>query len=63
MAFEDKCIDVSDDVFMDALEEKDNFIEEIIQHKICLEVHYLIQGRGSSEAYCQHHWQSDLSSG
>lgn len=33
MAFEDE----SDDNFMDALEEKDVFIEEISQLKICLE--------------------------
>ena len=37
MACEDKCIDESDDVFMDALEEKNNFIKEIIQLKIHLE--------------------------
>ena len=36
MAFEDKCIDESDDVLMDALEEKDNLIEEITQLKISL---------------------------
>jgi len=37
MAFEDKCIDETNDVFMDALEDKDNFIEEIIHLKIHLE--------------------------
>ena len=37
MEFEDKCVNESDDVFMDALEEKDNFIEEITQLKIHLE--------------------------
>ena len=37
MAFEDRCSNESDDNFMDALEEKDMFIEEIYQLKIGLE--------------------------
>jgi len=37
MAFEDKCIDDSGDIFMDSLEENDNLIEEITHLKIHLE--------------------------
>ena len=37
MEFEDKCIDKSGNVFMDALEEKDNLLAEITHLKIRLE--------------------------
>jgi len=37
MEFEDRSSNESDDNFMDALEDKDIFIEEISQLKICLE--------------------------
>ena len=43
MEFEDKFVDESDDVLMDALEEKDNIIEEITHLKIHLEEANLVE--------------------
>lgn len=43
MAFQEKCVDESDDVFMDSLEEKDTLIEETTQLKICLEEAKLVE--------------------